>query len=346
MIGGGIVHRTPDAALSAGLGLGLDEIQRWAKVFVDSGMFKDARGIAQAIVKIQAGQELGLPPFAAMRGFDVIEGKPAPNAGLTSALVRRSGRYDYRVTRSDNVACVLEWLDSGRVIGESSFTLEEAKAAGLAGKQVWKAYASDMLFARALTRGARRFCADVFLGSVYTPEELGDDPIIDAVTLPATAADDPTFNGPGSFTEYTDAEFTEAPAPPPEPEHVDVASWRAEIEAATTAGAVVKLFNRIGRELADDPYRQTGAYHIAAERFVTLIPDSIGVDDIDPIIGKLRAFLQALEAVPVPSKQKCEHVRVVSLVIGKLGAMTALLPPDDHAGDMGPVTPEELEGDA
>ena len=345
MIGGGIVHRTPDAALSAGLGLGLDEIQRWAKVFVDSGMFKDARGIAQAIVKIQAGQELGLPPFAAMRGFDVIEGKPAPNAGLTSALVRRSGRYDYRVTRSDNVACVLEWLDSGRVIGESSFTLEEAKAAGLAGKQVWKAYASDMLFARALTRGARRFCADVFLGSVYTPEELGDDPIIDAVTLPATTSDDPTFNGPGSFTEYTDAEFTEAPAPP-EPEHVDVASWRAEIEAATTCGAVVKLFNRATRDLAEDPYRQTGAYRIAAERFCTLIPDSVDVDAIQPIIDKLGVFLAALHAGAVPAKQRAEHDRVVDLVALTRASMVDLLPPDDHAGDMGPVTPEELEGDA
>lgn len=344
MIGGGIVHRTPDAALSAGLGLGLDEIQRWAKVFVDSGMFKDARGIAQAIVKIQAGQELGLPPFAAMRGFDVIEGKPAPNAGLTSALVRRSGRYDYRVTRSDNVACVLEWLDSGRVIGESSFTLEEAKAAGLAGKQVWKAYASDMLFARALTRGARRFCADVFLGSVYTPEELGDDPIIDAEPLHELTDADPTFNGPGSFTEYTDAEFTDAPAPPPEPEHVDVASWRAEIEAATTAGAVVKLFNRTTRELADDPYRQTGAYRIAAERFCALIPDSIDVDAIQPIITKLGAFLAALQAGAVPAKQRAEHDRVVDLVALTRASMVDLLPPDDDADDDDTSDLEDLRG--
>lgn len=336
MIGTSIVPRIGESLqLTHTPSLGLDEITRWADVFVKSGMFKDSKSIAQAIVKIQAGQELGLPPFAAMRGFDVIDGKPAPNAGLTSALVRRSGRYDYRVTRSDNVACELEWLDHGRSIGSSAFTLDEAKAAGLASKQVWRAYASDMLFARALTRGARRFCADVFLGSVYTPEELGDDPPIDSEPLRELPASEPTFNGPGSFTEATDAEFTDAPEPTPEPETVDVESWRAEIEAATTAGAVVKLYNRARKELEGDPYRQTGAYRIAAERFVALIPESIGVDAIDPIIAKLSAFVQALEAGAVPSKQREEHSRVLTLVDAALTRMMALAPPADPSQDAG-----------
>lgn len=338
MIGTGIVPRIGESLqLTHTPSLGLDEIQRWAKVFVDSGMFKDSKSIAQAIVKIQAGQELGLPPFAAMRGFDVIEGKPAPNAGLTSALVRRSGRYDYRVTRSDNVACELEWLDHGRSIGSSAFTMDEAKAAGLASKQVWRAYASDMLFARALTRGARRFCADVFLGSVYTPEELGDDPPIDSEPARALPASEPTFNGPGSFTDFTDAEFTDAtePVPAQEPEHVDVESWREEIAAAKSAGAVVRLYNRIGTELKDEPYRQSGAYRLAAERFVQLIPESIGVESIDPIIGKLTAFVQALEAGAVPSKQRDEHSRVLTLVDAALTRMMALAPPADPAEDAG-----------
>ena len=335
MIGTGIVHQGGSAPLvQAGPTLGLDEIQRWAKVFVDSGMFKDSKSLAQAIVKIQAGQELGLPPFAAMRGFDVIEGKPAPNAGLTSALVRRSGRYDYRVTRSDNTVCELEWLDHGRSIGSSSFTLDEAKAAGLASKQVWRAYASDMLFARALTRGARRFCADVFLGSVYTPEELGDDPPIDAEPLRELPTPEPQFNGPGSFTDVTDAEFTDAPKPEPEPEHVDVESWRELIEAATTAGAVVKLYNRIGKELEGDTYRRTGAYRIAAERFVQLMPDSIEMDAIDPIIAKLSAFGTALETGAVPAKQRDEHSRVQGIVDGALTRMMGLMPPDDSASEV------------
>lgn len=335
MIGTGMVHQGGSAPLAqTGATLGLDEIQRWAKVFVDSGMFKDSKSLAQAIVKIQAGQELGLPPFAAMRGFDVIEGKPAPNAGLTSALVRRSGRYDYRITRSDNAACEMEWLDYGRTIGTSAFTIEEAKAAGLAGKQVWRAYASDMLFARALTRGARRFCADVFLGSVYTPEELGDDMVVDAEPPRIIDASEPTFNGPGSFTEATDAEFSEAPPPEPEPEHVDVESWRTLIEGATKCSAVMGLYNRIGKELQDEPYRQSGAYRIAAERFVTLIPNSIDVGLVQPMVDKLSALAAVLASGLVPKAQREEHSRVQTLVDGALTQMMGLLPPDDSASEV------------
>lgn len=323
MIGTGIVHqdRPQFQALTAPT-LPLAEIRQWAEVFVQSGMFKDSKSLAQAIVKIQAGQELGLPPFAAMRGFDVIEGKPAPNAGLTAALVRRSGRYDYRVLRSDTSACELEWLDHGRAIGTSSFTVEEAKAAGLAGKQVWRAYASDMLFARALTRGARRFCADVFLGSVYTPEELGADEPAHADEAPNGSA----FNGPGSFTEATDAEFTEA-----EPAHADVESWRAVIEAAPDARAVLALFNRIGSELETEPYRQSGAYRIAVERFVSLIPDKLRVDKLQGLIDTLGTMVDTLQSGPVPANQKPENERVLALADAALVRVMALLPPDDDA---------------
>lgn len=145
----------------------------------------------------------------------------------------------------------------------------------------------------------------------------------------------PAFNGPGSFTDATDAEFTDAPMPAPEPEHVDVESWSAEIAAAKTASAVVKLYNRIGTELKDEPYRRSGAYRIAAERFVQLIPESIGVDAIDPIIAKLKAFVQALEAGSVPSKQRDEHSRVLNLVDAALVRMVALLPPPEVDGEEG-----------
>ena len=51
-------------------------------------------------------------------------------------------------------------------------TMEDAKRAGLLGKTSWQRYPEDMLFARALSRGARRFCPDALGGAIYTPEEL------------------------------------------------------------------------------------------------------------------------------------------------------------------------------
>ena len=43
-------------------------------------------------------------------------------------------------------------------------------------KDNWRKYPSDMLFARAISRGARRFAPGIFGGSpVYTPDEMGVD---------------------------------------------------------------------------------------------------------------------------------------------------------------------------
>lgn len=149
-------------------------------------------------------------------------------------------------------------------------------------------------------------------------------------------ASEPTFNGPGSFTEATDAEFSEAPPPKlePEPEHVDVESWRTLIEGATKCSAVMRLYNRIGRELQDEPYRQSGAYRIAAERFVTLIPSSIDVGLVQPMVDKLSALAAVLASGLVPKAQREEHSRVQTLVDAALTRMMGLLPPDDSASEV------------
>jgi hypothetical protein len=323
----------------------LADIAQWADVFVKSGMFKDAKSVAQAIVKIQAGQELGLPPFAAMRGFDVIEGKPAPNAGLTAALIKRSGRYGYNVTRSDATACVLEWTEGGRVIGETAFTMDEAKAAGLAGRGPWKAYPQDMLFARALTRGARRFCADVFMGSVYTPEELGADedhePLV--MTLPSRSAE-PTFNGPGSFTEYAGDMLDKAAAAVvlDKAGIDDDFSWRAAIETAPDAKAVLRIYYSLENE--PNGFRRGGAYRIAAERFASLVPDSLPYGAIQPTLDALAGMCASIETSPTPEPQAADRERVIGIVQDKITAVRRLLPPAD-ADSVGPATHEELEGD-
>ena len=170
-----------------------------------SGFFRDVTSQAQAMVKVMAGAEIGLPPFASMSGIHIVQGKPVLGANLIATLVKNDPRYDYRVKRSDGEVCILAWYENGKPVGESSFTIQEANAAGLTGKQTWKAYPSDMLFARALTRGARRYAPGIFGGApVYTPEELGVDTdedghvvegVVVNVTPPATNGDSHAPNG-------------------------------------------------------------------------------------------------------------------------------------------------------
>jgi len=146
------------------------EMQDMAKVFIQSGMFPDVKTQSQAIVKILAGKELGLGPFAAMRGVDIIKGKAAPNSSCIANLIKKSGKYDYRIKKMTDEVCVIEFLQDKESIGESSFSMSDAKKAGLSGGNYSK-YPRNMLFARALTNGARWYCADVFAGAIYTQEE-------------------------------------------------------------------------------------------------------------------------------------------------------------------------------
>lgn len=184
----------------------MNELQTAANAMHASGMFADVKTQAQALVKIMAGAEMGLPPFASMSGIHLVQGKPVIGATLIATMVKNDPRYDYRVKRADAVACEIVWYENGQPVGESSFTMAEAAAAGLTGKDNWKKYTSDMLFARALTRGARRYAPGIFGGAaVYTPDEFNLDtdaegqiinvtpaPVVTVTTPAATFAD----NGP------------------------------------------------------------------------------------------------------------------------------------------------------
>jgi hypothetical protein len=145
-----------------------------ARAFKESGMFPDLTSEAQAVVKIVAGQELGFGPMASMQAIQMIQGKPTLSANGLAALVKRHPSYNFRVREHTDETCSIEFFEEGESVGLSTFTMEDAKLAGLAGQQTWKKYPKAMLYARALSQGVRWHCPDVTAGSpAYVPEELG-----------------------------------------------------------------------------------------------------------------------------------------------------------------------------
>lgn len=165
---------TTELALPRNIIQTFDDAERAARAMSASGFFPDAKQAAQAIVKILAGQELGFGPFASMTGVSIIQGKPTIGANLMAAAVKRTGKYNYRVTEMSDTACELAFFESGQEIGRSRFTMDDAKKASLTGKDNWTKYPRNMLFARALSNGQRWYAPDVFNGAlVYTPDELG-----------------------------------------------------------------------------------------------------------------------------------------------------------------------------
>lgn len=136
-----------------------------ARVLAASGFFPDIKSISQAAAKILAGAELGFGPMASLRGVYIANGVAWYSANLLAAAIKRSRRYDYRVVTLAPDECELAFSELGQEVGRSRFTLEDARQADISsGKnaKTWDRYPRNMLFARAVTNGAKWYCAGIF----------------------------------------------------------------------------------------------------------------------------------------------------------------------------------------
>ena len=132
-------------------------------------MFADVRAMAQAAVKIIAGQEFGFLPFESMTDLHVIQGKITLGANAMAKAIKRSGRYDYKVIEHDEKVCSIDFYQGGEKSGNSTFTIEDARKAGV--KNLDK-FPRNMLFARCISNGLRWFAPDAVNATIYTPEEI------------------------------------------------------------------------------------------------------------------------------------------------------------------------------
>jgi hypothetical protein len=148
------------------------------ETFFKSGMFSDIKSAQQAVVKIMAGAEMGISPFAAMSGIHIIQGKPTIGAGLMAARVKGFGKYDYKVLEHTDKVCSIEYFQGANSLGVSTFTIDDAKKAGT--KNLDR-FPKNMLFARAMSNGVKWYTPDIYENPVYVPEEM------EQVTEDATA---------------------------------------------------------------------------------------------------------------------------------------------------------------
>lgn len=145
--------------------------EQWSHAFVSSGLFPNVHKQSVGIVKIAAGMELGVGPFAAMNNIDIIKGKCVMNANLQRALVQAHPRFAYRILEWTEERCVMEWYEDDEIVGQSSFSIGEADRAGLRGDN-WRKYPKAMLLARATSQGTRAFTPAILGGNVYAEGEL------------------------------------------------------------------------------------------------------------------------------------------------------------------------------
>lgn len=166
-----------------------DEMERLAHHYAKAGIFKDIKDVSQAIVKITLAKELGISAFAAMAGGIYItkQGQVGLGANAMAGKIKGSGRYTYLKGEHTAKKCVIEFFENGEKLGDSEYTLDDAKTAGLLSKDNWKNHPKNMLFARAMSNGAKWFCPDLWSGiAVYSMDEIEE---IEASLIPEPVSD-------------------------------------------------------------------------------------------------------------------------------------------------------------
>lgn len=235
----------------------LDEARALATAAAASGFFA-VRRPEEALVILLTGQELGLAPMASLRGIYVVSGKPVISADMMVAIIRRSGLCaSWSVTVSTADICTITTQRKGEPApATKTWTIGDAKRAGLTGKGTWGAYPAAMLRHRCAADLAREVYPDAILG-LYDPEELGGEPALDdspaGITRDALATvvqmqamahvDDDTArdvadrvrDGARGGIDPRTAETVPAPA---EPESHAAAAFDREIAAARSLAAV------------------------------------------------------------------------------------------------------------
>jgi hypothetical protein len=145
-----------------------------AKTAQNSGLYNLVGGESKILMILLAAMELGIKPMCALNGgIWNIQGKIEISARLMNSMIRRAG-HSIIIKQCDNKICVMEGKrkDNGDTF-TSSFSMDDAAKAGLAARDVWRKYAEDMLYARAMSRLARRLFPDI-IGTAYVEGEIRD----------------------------------------------------------------------------------------------------------------------------------------------------------------------------
>jgi len=208
-----------------------DEVFTLAERINKSSIVPSAyRGKAGDIaVAILYGQELGLAPMTALNRIVVIDGKPTLDAQGMSAVIRQAGHSLTGTTTATSATVTGTRGDNGDTM-TVTFTIENAKKAGLTSKSGWQKYPDDMCWARSVSRIGRELFSDCLLGFSYTPEEAdfaGTTPFSDGLTVDEVAegvfvdaqghvlAEVPDTRGADDYVPATTRRTSPVPGPEP-----------------------------------------------------------------------------------------------------------------------------------
>lgn len=137
-----------------------------------SGLYAGIGAESKIFMILMAAHELGIQPLVALNGgLYIVKGKVEISARMMNSKIRQAGHYLDIDTQKEKCIIKAKRKDTGEE-HEEIFTWEMAQRAGLTGGDNWKKYSEDMLFARCMSRVARKIFPDV-ISTAYVQGEIG-----------------------------------------------------------------------------------------------------------------------------------------------------------------------------
>jgi len=149
----------------------LDEMRMFAQAAVRS-RFYGFKSEEEMLPLMIIAQSQGRSFTSVVEEYSVINGRPALKAESMLARFQKAGGH-IKWTELSDTRCAAIFSHPQCEPVQIDWDMERAKAAGLAGRDMWKKFARNMLKARVISDGVRT-AYPACLGGVYTPEEMGD----------------------------------------------------------------------------------------------------------------------------------------------------------------------------
>jgi hypothetical protein len=150
----------------------LPQLFRLAQSLVKAGGFlpRHVRTEGELVAVILAGRELGLPPMTSLRSLHLVEGRVVVAADTQLALMVRAGATFQWLSDGRNGTAQLKLRRPGQQEHVQTYSIDDAKTAGLTGKNNWRNHPAAMLRARCVSAAARAYLPDVLAG-VFIEDE-------------------------------------------------------------------------------------------------------------------------------------------------------------------------------
>lgn len=151
-----------------------DTLVRQAETIHASGFFPQIKKAADAITLGLMAQALRVPLITAINGIDLIQGKPTLKPQFQLSMVRASGLMESIQIDPTDTICKVTIKRKGQAEYAHTFSMADANAMQLTGKDNWKKQPKVMLMWRCVAAVLRIVFPDVIQG-FYSTEEIYPD---------------------------------------------------------------------------------------------------------------------------------------------------------------------------